>query len=131
LGKKHNARIVITGADEDRQLAEEFVQKCRIKPVNAVGRTSLLELAALIEKCSVYITSDSAPLHIASAVKTPYVALFGPTDPKRHAPPGRGIILRKNLKCSPCYSSQCRDYDCMKKINVEEVAGSAEEFLNK
>ncbi len=131
LTKRMHARIVITGAKEDIPLAERFVSSSRIKPVNMVGKTSLLELAALIEKCSVYITSDSAPLHIASAMKVPYVALFGPTDPQRHCPPGAGFVLKKDLKCSPCYNSQCKTFDCMKKITVEEVEESVRKLLKR
>ena len=81
-----------------------------------------MQLACLIKRCRVYITSDSAPVHIASAVKTPLVALFGATDPRRHTIlSSRQIIIKKDIACSPCYKRRCRKHSCMEEITVEEV----------
>lgn len=61
-------------------------------------------------------------MHVASSMGTDFIALFGPTDPARHfEPTEKGIVIRKNLKCSPCYRSKCRHNACMDAISVEEV----------
>ena len=93
-------------------------------PVNAIGQTSLLELACLIKRCDVFIAHDSSTLHLAAAVGTPTVALFGPTDPARHLPPRfAGQVIKKDVFCSPCYSTTCRTitHACMKRITVDDV----------
>ena len=100
----------------------------------AVGRTRLMELACLIRRCAAFVTTDSAPLHIAAAMGTPTVALFGPTDPTRHAPPAASLtVLRKPVFCSPCYSPRCRTitHACMKRISADEVLQAIQAFLSK
>lgn len=130
---KENIRIVITGSRHDRPLAERFLALTRSKPINAVGRTTLMELACLIKRCAVYITSDSAPLHIAAAVQVPVVAMFGPTDPRRHLPPAaRVTVMFKGVHCSPCYRPVCsQHHECMRWITVKEVYQAVKHFLNE
>ncbi|HLD87870.1 MAG TPA: glycosyltransferase family 9 protein, partial [Candidatus Omnitrophota bacterium] len=93
---------------------------------------NILQLAALLGRCRVYVSPDSAPLHVASAMKVPVIALFGPTDPKRHMPPGRAVVLKRDLKCSPCYSGQCkiRTHACMEEITPEEVFKKIKELIS-
>jgi len=70
------------------------------------------------------VTNDSGPMHIASAVGTPVVAMFGPTDPRRTAPMGHPAhVLRYDLPCSPCFRRVCPypDHPCMRLIGVDEV----------
>lgn len=122
LAVKLNARVLITGQSEDEGLSKELTALMAVKPINAIGRTTLTQLASLIRRCRAFVTSDSAPMHIAATVRTPLVALFGPTDPRRHLPPGRGhIVIRKDLRCSPCYKPTCRIHQCMEEITVDEV----------
>ncbi len=119
-----NIRTIITGVSHDKDLATKILSLTKSKPAILLGKTDVLQLAAVIKKCKVYITQDSAPMHIAAAVGTPIIALFGPTDPKRHIPPAKEItIIDKHLDCSPCYSSFCKilSHACMKKITPEEV----------
>lgn len=115
-------RVVLTGAADAANATKDFMDITGTKPVNAVGQTSVGQLGALIKRCRVFITGDSAPLHIASSVSTDFIALFGPTDPARHFEPNeKGIVIRKDIKCSPCYKSKCRNNKCMENISVEEV----------
>jgi len=87
-------------------------------------------LAVLIKKCQVFVSADSSPLHIASAVGTAFIALFGPTDWRRHLPPGKNhIVINKNLNCSPCYKTKCRTRSCMFAISPEEVLEAVEKLL--
>jgi 3-deoxy-D-manno-octulosonic-acid transferase/heptosyltransferase-1 len=89
---------------------------------SAAGETSLRELAALYKKAAVLLTTDSGPMHLAAAVGTPVVALFGPTSPERTGPYGEGhVVIRKNMDCSPCFRKACDTLECMKAISVEDV----------
>ena len=120
---KRNIRVVITGSNEDAPLAEELLVLTRNKPINAVGKTSITELAALVRRCRVFVSSDSAPMHVASSVDVPLIALFGPTDPKRHlVAPSRFQVFWKEVHCSPCYLRSCPvGHICMKRITVQEA----------
>ena len=124
-------RVVITGTEKDLSEANTLMNKAKnARIINACARTSTNQLACLIKKCSVYISSDSAPLHIASAVGTPFIALFGPTDFRRHLPPAKEyVVLKKDLPCSPCYKSKCKANKCMKLIKPEEVLEAIDKLL--
>lgn len=128
-----NIRVVITGSPEEAPLAEELLRLTRNKPVNAVGRTSITELVALVRRCQVFVSSDSAPMHIASSASVPLVALFGPTDSKRHlVPPERYQAFQKEVPCGPCYLRNCPvGLVCMKKIGVQEVLDAVLDLLRQ
>ncbi|MFY9402340.1 MAG: lipopolysaccharide heptosyltransferase II [Candidatus Omnitrophota bacterium] len=130
LGLK-NMRVVITGTEEDCVDAERISASLKnTKIINACGKTSVNQLAALIKRCAVYISADSSPLHIASAVDTPVIALFGPTDPLRHMPAvKKGKLIFKELICRACYKTKCRHNKCMRAITPEEVVRAIEELL--
>lgn len=123
--------VVVTGTTQDIPIAEEVSRALKdIKIINACGKTSVNQLACLIKKCSVYISADSAPLHIACAMKTPFIALFGPTDPRRHLVPFRNsILIKKDLPCSCCYKPKCKTKECMSLITPEEVYEAVEKLI--
>ncbi len=124
LGHK-NIRVILTGQDKDKALGRELIARAKAKPASFIGKTSLLQLAALIGRCQAYISADSAPLHVAAAMGVPTIALFGPTDSRRHMPPAdKSAVFHKEMKCSPCYSGVCKikTHACMKEILPEEVA---------
>ncbi len=119
-----NIRVVFTGMEKDRALANQLLAMTKSKPSVVVGKTDVLQLAALIERCKVFITPDSAPLHVAAAMKTPVIALFGPTDSRRHIPPAKKLfVFEKKMSCAPCYGTRCKVFThaCMKTITAEEV----------
>ncbi len=119
---ERDIRVVVTGSREETALYKGFSEMTRSKIINAVGRTSITQLAALIKKCRAFVTGDSAPMHIASSMDVYCVSLFGPTDPRRHVEPTeKGVVIYKELSCSPCYKSDCKNVKCMEKITVEEV----------
>lgn len=129
-----NIRIVLTGLEKDRALANRILSLTKSKPSLIIGKTTVLQLAELIGRCKVYITPDSAPLHIAAAMKTPIISFFGPTSSKRHVPPARkNIIFEKNLSCQPCYSGRCKimTHACMKQITTDEVLRTVKEILKE
>ncbi len=127
-----NIRVILTGEDKDRPLGRQVIAKARAKPASFIGKTTILQLAALIKRCQVYISPDSAPLHVAAAMQVPILAFFGPTDARRHIPPAdKSVILHKPMKCSPCYSGICKikTHACMNEILPEEVARKVMQFI--
>lgn len=125
-------RVVVTGGPEERALGEALARMTKAPPRSLIGQTTLMELACVIKRCDLFVAHDSSSLHLAAAMRTPTIALFGPTDPRRHLPPSfSGQIIKKELACSPCYSTRCRilTHACMKQITVEEVLAAASAVL--
>lgn len=133
LAREYNVRAVLTGAARDLELANKISRLTNSKPIIAAGKTSVLQMVALMKHFRVYVTPDSAPMHIAAAAGVPFVALFGPTDPSRHLPPAKEYVViskSKDLRCGPCYSGRCmKKFRCMRKISVEEVFDFVKKYL--
>jgi heptosyltransferase-2 len=127
----NDMRVVLTGTQNDSETAEALLKLIKnSKVINACGKTTINQLAALIKRCAVYISADSSFLHIAAAMATPFIALFGPTDPNRHTPPAKDFaIIKKEIPCRPCYKPKCKNKKCMDSITAEEVLGAIERFL--
>ncbi|MDP2942392.1 MAG: glycosyltransferase family 9 protein, partial [Candidatus Omnitrophota bacterium] len=122
-------RTVLVGSAAEAETGIEILKLTKSKPINLIGKTSLTELAALMKRFKCLITSDSAPMHIAAAMKTPFVALFGPTGPMRHLPPAeKYVVITKDLRCAPCYKPVCSDTRCMREITVAEVLKAVREI---
>ncbi|MBP2626066.1 MAG: glycosyl transferase family 9 [Firmicutes bacterium] len=118
-------KIVMCGGKGEGELGIKIQQQVRVPIVNAVGKTSLLEMAALIERGTVVIAGDTGPLHIAAALMVPTVSIFGPTNPATYAPLGQGnAILVNNLSCSFCHKLNCPQGNaiCMSSITPRAVA---------
>ncbi|MEA3328135.1 MAG: GT4 family glycosyltransferase PelF [Candidatus Omnitrophota bacterium] len=132
LSQQLKAKILITGIGEETELGKKLVSLMKKNPINVIGRTTPGQLACLIKRCQVYVTGDSAPMHVAAAMGTKLVALFGPTNPVRHLPSGNGhIVIKKQLKCSPCYKPNCLKHSCMEEITVDEVLDAVKKQLEK
>lgn len=129
LAKRYRAKIVITGAKDENWLAKRISQ-VSTQLIDASDRLSLTQLIALIRRCNLYISNDTAPMHIANALKTPLVAIMGPgvmkTSPYQK---NNCIILRKDVECSPCYKFRCDDMKCLKTITTGEVIQASESLL--
>lgn len=129
IAEKYKAKILIVGAEKDRELALGIASHMKYKPIVSAGRTSLSQLAALFEKSHVVISADSGPMHIAVSMKTPTIALFGPTSPEITGPIGSSKIkvIQENVGCAtPCYKSDCRSNKCMQAITVQRVMDAIE-----
>jgi lipopolysaccharide heptosyltransferase II len=125
-------RPVITGSEGDFSLSDKLFKLTKAKPLNFVGRTTVLQLACLIKKCKAFVSADSAPLHVAAAVDAPIVALFGPTLPQRHMPPAKNfVVIKRDISCRPCYKPECKDNACMKYIGAQEVLEAVEKLISK
>lgn len=122
LLKLPNIRIIYFGDQASMPLVKEICQALPPAVINLAGLTSLRELTALIKLCQVLLTNDSGPMHIAAAVGTPLVALFGSTNAVATGPYKTGVVIHKNVSCSPCYRRVCPiDFRCMKRIETDEV----------
>jgi lipopolysaccharide heptosyltransferase II len=133
LAKEFLVRVIVTGQNPSDERNKKFQKSANCKPILSIGKTTLGQLMALIETSSLLVTSDSAPMHIASACGTPFIALFGPTDPRRHLPPAEDYkVIKKDMKCAPCYKATCsKGYTCMKAIKPDEVFDAVCELLNE
>lgn len=124
--------VILTGSREDDRLAAAILTGLDPLPLSLVGRLSLKQLAAVLQDVDLMISVDSGPMHIAAAVGTPVVALFGPTDPLRTGPPGPGRNLRRELPCSPCLQRRCLIADthrCMRDLDLAGVLEAARDLL--
>ncbi len=123
LAKDFGIRAVLVGLEKRTARIEKFLKHAKCKPIDALARTNIPRLASLVKRSSLLLSSDSAPIHVATGVGTPYVAFFGPTDPERHLAPAENYtVIKKDLKCSPCYHTYCnRGYMCMRSIKPDEV----------
>jgi len=142
LVQHFNARLLLVGSAQDKRIVDEILEdEAGAKDVvRAEGKTKLVGLAGLLKLCDLFIGGDSGPLHIAAAVGTPTVALFGPTDPDLLAPRGKAHrVVRKPLACAPCFTPRKRQGEdagcplgtvqCMREITAEDVMCAAEELL--
>jgi heptosyltransferase-2 len=137
LADKHNARIVLLGAPEERDLCGEIAAHITGETVNLAGRTSLLESAAAIDACDAVVTNDSALAHVAAARKHPVVAIFGSTVQEfGFAPYGTPSVVVENegLYCRPCTTigrATCPEghFRCMREVTVEMVMRAVESFI--
>lgn len=128
-------RVVFTGGTQDQSSIDEICRLMTSKSRRLDGRTNLKTLASIFRRTQVLLTTDSGPMHLAVAVGTAVVALFGPTAPWRTGPYGPGhTVLRAGISCSPCFKKDCRtiDYEkraCMKRLSVDEVVRAVLEKL--
>ncbi len=127
-----NIRVVFFGDHQGASLIKMICNTFSSQVVNLAGQTQLRQLIGLIKVCDVFLTNDSGPMHMADALGTPLLALFGSTNPLATGPFIQKNILRKEVACSPCYKRVCPiDFRCMKGIHTEEVYEKLKELLNQ
>ncbi len=135
LVRELDCRVVLLGTQEDEPLARAFRDINSGSIIDITGKTTLAQLPSSVKQLDVIVTGDTAPLHIASAVGTKIVALFGPTEPKRHMPPGVDhVVLVKRIPCQPCYRGTCANQEklkCLRSITVDEVFEAVKEQLDR
>jgi lipopolysaccharide heptosyltransferase II len=139
LALRMNRPVVVVGGPEDAPLAHAIVEATGGNVVSAAGELTLRESAALIARAAVLITNDSAPLHLATAVRTPVIALFGPTVPEfGFGPrnPGDLSLGHGSLECRPCSRhgpSRCPlgHHRCMRELSVDAVFEAVERIVTE
>ena len=103
-----------------------FAQSCRKPAIQLAGEIDLPELVALVERSTLVLCNDSAPMHIAAALGRPVVSIFGPTDPRRTGPYQSGeSVVRADLPCMPCFYRRIRQcpiqHECMNRVLPDAV----------
>jgi heptosyltransferase-2 len=131
-------RIVVVGSDADKALATEIVNSSRAGAIDATGRLSLLASAELIGRSALLVSNDSAPLHLASAMNTPTIVVFGPTVPEFGFGPLADLARvagQPGLTCRPCDRhgpQRCPlgHWRCMREITPDALAQLARALLS-
>jgi lipopolysaccharide heptosyltransferase I len=127
-------RPVLFGDQADRERLGPYGPQMSSRVINTLGELSLRQLAAMIDRCRMFIGADTGPLHLAVALGLPVIALCGADDPRWTGPYGPGHRVHyKKLSCSPCNKNPvCQGrFDCMEAIEVDEVMESVESLLLK
>lgn len=131
--------IIIFGGPGEVEMAQEIQNNLLSMGVtnyiNLAGKTNIQQLCANIGGCSLFITNDSGPMHVAAAYQVPTVAIFGPTRYKETSQwkNEKSRIVRHDMECAPCMKRECplKHHDCMKGITASEVTEAVKELLLK
>jgi len=132
LSRTLDASIVIFGGPADSNLGRHITEMMQTPAADLSGRTSLGEAMALIERCDAFVTNDSGLMHVAAAVNTPLVAIFGSTNSTTTSPYSpTSRIVRVPIECSPCMQPVCPlgHMNCMRLVSVKMVAEAVEDLL--
>jgi heptosyltransferase II len=125
-----NVEIIFFGDKAGAPLVNEICAGYSERVTNLAGKTTIRQLMSLLRTCDVLLTNDSGPMHIASALGTPLLALFGSTNDRTTGPYKGAQIIHKHVTCSPCYRRECPiDFRCMTSISAEEVYGKLLDIL--
>ncbi|EKD49665.1 MAG: hypothetical protein ACD_63C00076G0003 [uncultured bacterium] len=132
IREKYDLRTVLVGTEEEADGILEIQDLAKSVPLNVAGQTTVKETAAIIEGAKFFVGNDSGPMHIASAVQTPTVALFGQNIPKRYGPwQNKSIAIYHKIECSPCEQIRCvRKPTCMELITLDEVKKAVDKMLS-
>ena len=134
LWAEFRVAAIIVGSPAERERAEGMVRNCAGKVYNLAGKTTLAELAGILQLSRLHIGVDSAAPHIAAAVGTPTVTLYGPSDWRYWAPPGeRHRVVVPDMACAPCHLKGCEGSGvsrCLDTLPVERVQAVIREALS-
>ncbi len=131
------AKIVVICGPKQVEFGEGMIALMHNKSISMCGKTTISELAALIKRCSIFISNDSGPVHIACGVGTQVISIFGRNEkglsPTRWRPIGKDdVFLHKDVGCTECLAHNCKkDFLCLKAISVDEVFEQAKKILIK
>jgi lipopolysaccharide heptosyltransferase II len=138
LASRARIRSVLIGSESDRPIADEVLRRSASDTVSLVGQTDVPTLAAVLARAKLVASGDSGPLHLATALGRPLLAVYGPTDPAIYGPYRPAvptIVNRADIPCSPCYNlaapADCplADPICMRLVTVERMVEDALRLL--
>ena len=132
LTDEYDIKIVFVGDEEDRKVAQRVNKLMEVEAVNLCARTTLVQLAELLMHCSFALVNDSAPMHLASYLDVPVLALFGPSDPKKYGPWGTNSrMIKKDAHCPACTNpKKACEHTCMQAISKEDVLDTVRVFIH-
>ncbi len=128
IARHRGARVAILGSTAERPQGDAIAAAMRTPPVDLCGRTGLKELVGVLSRLDLLLTNDSGPMHLASALGTPLLAVFGSSDWRETAPagPARHRLVREGVACAPCMLRECPiDHRCMTRVTVDRVVAEA------
>ena len=132
LTSQYGCQVLIGGSRQESDLAQQIQQMAKSRPISMAGRTTIKQFAAIAKKSALFVGNDNGAMHIASAVGTPVVALFGPSSPREWGPRGGPVeVLYKHLDCRSCVHPTCTrgEENCMRLIAVHEVIAAVQRLL--
>ncbi len=137
LAEKYRAKIVLIGSGDNQLIAREVLIAMKQPVADMTGKTTVSHLISILKRCTLLISNDSGPVHLAVGVKTPVISIFGRNQPglapSRWRPLGLfDIFLHKDVGCKVCRAHLCElDFKCLKSISIEEVIAAADVIFNK
>jgi heptosyltransferase-3 len=133
LEKEYEISAVLVGSPDEREKAGKLKDKCKGKVFNLAGETTLAELAGVLSLSRLHIGVDSAALHIAAAVGTPTISVYGPSSWKEWAPIGnKHRVVMSDLVCIPCRQKGCNGKDwsrCMEELDTNKIKAAIREAI--
>jgi heptosyltransferase-2 len=136
LAEKYGFKVVVVSGAKDMQKAQEVIKNMHQAALELSGRTSVSQLASVLKRCQLFISTDSGPMHVACAIGVPVITIFGRNQaglsPRRWGPLGKNNrVLHKTVGCQVCLAHNCsKDFACLKAVTVEDVLQAAEEILS-
>jgi heptosyltransferase-2 len=129
--RRTGAGVLVLGSAVERPVAEAVAAATRAPCRVLCGETSLEQLVGVLAQVRLLLTNDSGPMHVAAALGTPLVAVFGSTDWRETAPVGQSHrLVREDVDCAPCLLRECPiDHRCMTRVDAERVSAAALELL--
>lgn len=135
IWEKYQISAIIIGSENERSRAEDLAISCPFPVYNFAGKTTLGEIPALLQMSALHVGVDSAAPHIAAAVGTPTLTIYGPSDWRDWAPPGnKNKVVLPDDDCSPCYQKGCGGKGrslCLDNLGADKVFSSVEEMLKE
>jgi len=131
LVQAYNLKVLIVSGPKDLAVVSEVIKNMKTEPINFAGQTSVSQLACILKRCRLFISNDSGPVHLASAVGAPVISIFGRNQPglspKRWGPVGvKDVFLHKEIGCVECLAHNClRSFACLDAISVNDVLSAA------
>jgi predicted lipopolysaccharide heptosyltransferase III len=133
VAKQFDAQVLLFGGPHEGELVQQVGDLMTTEAISLAGNLRIRQLAALIEQCDLFVTNDTGPMHVAAAMQTPTVALFGPGDHIRFQPLDPiHTTIRHHVPCNPCkqFTNKCKNNICMKLITVDEVWETVQQNLS-
>ena len=132
LAQAQQATVVVLGSAEERRLAQELCQRLSVPVLNSTGKLSLMHTAALLQQCQLLLSNDSGLMHMATALRVPVVAIFGPTVQEFGFYPFKACaqVISAEITCRPCSTKGSRrcprgHHQCMQQVTVAQVCTAA------
>lgn len=134
LAAEYRCQVLIGGSEQEGDLAQRICRTAKSHPISMAGLSDVRTFAAVLKRSALFVGNDSGAMHIASAVGTPVVALFGPSNPAEWGPRGEAAeVIYKGVDCRTCFHPTCKrgEQNCMQLITIDEVMIAAVRLMGR